>query len=165
LQTVSEQQPIGEFGQRIEVSQLAQMLFRLFDTRDIGENPDVMGNPFIILHRTDGQQFRIHFAGFSAIPDFTLPLAGFPERFPDRAAGIVRRTPEALSPFAYDLFLKLAGNVGKSLIDIHDETVRVGGHHCFITAFDDLCGKIEFLFGPFSVGYIMDNNVEKSLFL
>ena len=76
LGAVSEQQAIGQIGQRVVMSQVLEFMFGVLDRADVGKHRHVMAEPAqIVVNDADGLPLRVDFAAFAPVPDFPAPLA------------------------------------------------------------------------------------------
>ena len=150
LQAVVEQQPVGEFGQRVVVRQMGELVLGLLDTTDITEYSDMVGGvALFVLHHVDGQQLGVDLAILAPVPEFTLPLAGLFERAPHGLEeGLV--VPTRLKQggvFPHHLFRGVAGDPGEGAVDGDDAMPGVGNDDPFRRSFEHHSGLAQMALG------------------
>ena len=130
MQLVGQQHPVGQAGQRVKVGDVLQLALVFFHGRDVGEHCDiVLQRARSVVHRADGEQLGKHLAVFAPVPDFTAPVPGRFNRLPPGRIKLRTLTPGTQQRprfLAYCLFTAVTGDAGEGVIDIDDDTARIG---------------------------------------
>ena len=91
METVEQQTPVGQFGQRIVERQVADFLFSLFARGNVAENGDILScSPLLIFYGGDGQPLRINLSALAPVPNFAGPRTGTQQLLPQfRIEGLI----------------------------------------------------------------------------
>lgn len=134
LQAVGEQGAIRQAGERIEKGQALQLAPGFLVAGDVGEDRDIVRNHAgRIAQGADGQPFGVEFAGFLAVPDVALPVAGGGQRAPhlDVVGAVLHIRLEQAGAAPDHFVARISGQCGEGRIDIDDAAGAIGDRHAF----------------------------------
>ncbi len=114
---------------------MLQLPLVLLHRRDVGEQRHViLQNATGVAHRADGQQLGKYLSALASVPEFPAPIAGFFDGASPRRVelpALLRRVQQPLRVLAQGLFAAVAGDIGKGVIDLDDEPLRIGNDDAF----------------------------------
>src|SRR3989304_663017 len=134
-QTVHQQPPVWQLGERIIERKLVYLLFRLLAQRDVGEHRDIMRHSAIrIGDGGGGKPYRVDLAILVTVPDFSLPVIivskNFPP-FPEEFCVVQTRFERVGSP-SDRLLGAVPGYAFEGAIYPDDASVRIQDHDALL---------------------------------
>ncbi|EGF32081.1 hypothetical protein IMCC9480_2969 [Oxalobacteraceae bacterium IMCC9480] len=164
-QTIHQQAPVRQFGERIKKCQVADFFFGGLAQRDVALRTDVVSNPAVdTTHAGDAHPGRIDFTVLAPVPDFAVPRAIAQDAVVHRC--IKRRVMTSRFQdgwrLAEDVGIAVAGHFGKGPIDPQDREIRIRDHHGFVRM-EGGSGDAPVFVGVLAIGNVMQCQMQQAV--
>ena len=129
LETVPEQNAVGQAGQAVVVRLVGDDRFLAFALGDITEDGDVVLDvPPRVAHAAHVEPLWVHLAVLAAVPDIALPLSLRRQRIPERRVErlVVLAGLQHLRRPAERFLRRVAGRARECGVDLDDAALAVG---------------------------------------
>ena len=156
MQAFSQQNAIGQAGQRIVMRHALQPLLLLLEGGDVGKDQDEIDHPPVaVAHRAGGQQFRKALAIFPQSPGFTAPVADLNQlrqcRFEEFRLRCAEKPGEEVA--VGHVFGAVARQFAGRRIHLDQLPLRIGDDDPFAGFGKYTGGQLQRDFGTLAVGY------------
>ena len=156
VQTIREQQSIGQTGQGIKVRHVLQLVLVLLERGDVGKQGHVMLRLAVAaIDRRDGQHLGIDLTVLAFIPDLTVPMALVDQVAPHGDVIGIVLAPRLQQPrvLAQNFLAAIAGNAREGIVDVENRAVSVSDDDA-LTGIGKDTGSLDGALGLLALGYI-----------